>query len=642
MKKKSSGAVGALPAETKAEVVELHTKEKRAYKRLSPLSKFPEPFEGIDVNFCKNPLCRSYGVPKKSIERRGKKGASLISKEEIPPGSYSLTGSSKGFEKSLRCLCCDSYTTLRSNEGLAREVSRLIAYLQEGNKEPSCSNEVCKLHRVPFSKAEGKYVRNGKSKSGTQRYKCLECGKVFSGFKQTVHKTQAKSHKNRDVFMNIMNQMAINRLLETTNIGPQSFYKKLEMIHERCLAFAGFRESKFLDPTFPMGTMYLTTDRQVYSVNWSQRHDRRVIQLNAIATTDLESGYLLAFNLNFDSSLNPEAVEKDAEIEGDNELPNAWRKWARVWLKSDYDASVSEAEKRKATKERMAKAAEAKGKPVESILAVVKGQYVDALSRSDIEGSDLKPRDTGLPKHGMQVHEQYTLQAHFMVLERMLRNADKVRLYADQDSGFRAGFLAAFRERVKNHTAELFYVKIKKDCSAYEKHNAVANAKADLERFAETHGLSLDEAKVASMLHNIIDSERMEFGDRWAVHPLPIAAEPYKSVCWLTPHSEFSKEHVARLFLKATLHPTDTFFEMTRRRIKSAERPINSARSTATWNGYGAYNPKYLAMNLEILRVYYNFCLVSKKDKKTPAMRLGLAKEPIDPWTVLYFAPQNP
>jgi hypothetical protein len=51
---------------------------------------------------------------------------------------------------------------------------------------------------------------------------------------------------------------------------------------------------------------------------------------------------------------------------------------------------------------------------------------------------------------------------------------------------------------------------------------------------------------------------------------------------------------------------------------------------------YGAYNPAILQRYLEIYRTYYNYCLRSK-DKKTPAMRLGLAKAPIDPHAILHF-----
>lgn len=42
---------------------------------------------------------------------------------------------------------------------------------------------------------------------------------------------------------------------------------------------------------------------------------------------------------------------------------------------------------------------------------------------------------------------------------------------------------------------------------------------------------------------------------------------------------------------------------------------------------------------LDLLRLYHNYCLKSRKDKKTPAMHLGLARAPIDLDEVIYFQP---
>jgi hypothetical protein len=68
------------------------------------------------------------------------------------------------------------------------------------------------------------------------------------------------------------------------------------------------------------------------------------------------------------------------------------------------------------------------------------------------------------------------------------------------------------------------------------------------------------------------------------------------------------------------------------------DRTAGRERSPAAemWHGYGAYNPANLGKFLEIYRVYFNCCLTDK-DKKTPAMRLGLADAPIDIHEILYF-----
>jgi len=67
------------------------------------------------------------------------------------------------------------------------------------------------------------------------------------------------------------------------------------------------------------------------------------------------------------------------------------------------------------------------------------------------------------------------------------------------------------------------------------------------------------------------------------------------------------------------------------------ERPIStSSGAWRRWFGYSAYNPDIIVKLLDIFRVYYNYCLTGQ-DKKTPAMRLGLAKGAIAPEDIIYF-----
>jgi len=74
-----------------------------------------------------------------------------------------------------------------------------------------------------------------------------------------------------------------------------------------------------------------------------------------------------------------------------------------------------------------------------------------------------------------------------------------------------------------------------------------------------------------------------------------------------------------------------------RRRLSLLERPIGTASKIGrTWYGYSAYRPENIEKVLTIFRVFYNYCLIGK-DKKTPAMRLGLSRAPIDPQEIIYF-----
>jgi len=73
--------------------------------------------------------------------------------------------------------------------------------------------------------------------------------------------------------------------------------------------------------------------------------------------------------------------------------------------------------------------------------------------------------------------------------------------------------------------------------------------------------------------------------------------------------------------------------------VQLATNPSVSNQTGRKWYGYNAYRPDNLAKILDIFRVFYNYCLVGKKDKKTPAMRLGLSRGPVAPEDLLYFEP---
>ena len=139
--------------------------------------------------------------------------------------------------------------------------------------------------------------------------------------------------------------------------------------------------------------------------------------------------------------------------------------------------------------------------------------------------------------------------------------------------------------------------------------------------------------------------------DRWALHPLSEMREPSKLICWLTdiepqasdPEArEDQLNHHARLHLKASVTEVDRFFMQVRRALTMAERGVVSASSDRRlWFGKNAYNPAVLVKLLEVFRTYFNYCEVGQ-DKKTPAMRMGLARGPVAPEDILYFEPAAP
>lgn len=603
--------------------------------KISPAGfKAPAPFDGINVNFCKNPKCANFGVPESP--NRGRRPSGGL----FQPGDYNLVASGKG-KPILKCMLCGEGMPMRSNQGIQEELTRVMAYLAP-HDGPSCPTEGCAMFSVPAALAGGAYVQRGLTAAGTQRYRCNICKKTFSGTGKST-KRQRMPHKNRDVFALLISQMALRKLAWFTQLDRQTVYSKMAFTYRQCQAFSADRERKLLNG-MALPKLYLATDRQTLLVNWSQRKDRRNIMLHAIATADLKSGYVFGMDLNFDPSLNLADVEAEATKHGDPEKAQAYRRYARLWLQGDYANAVAATAERKAAKK-------PKGAYHDDQLAAdIRDEYVDAGVRDDVEEVVGLGKDEKLPNTGVEVRNQYTVYAHFLMLERMLGHAPKIRCYLDQDSGFRAGFMAAFHKQIKERRADGWFVRVMKETTIDQKDAAVSRAK---KRFQEMQAANptLDRLAV-EVLMTLEEMERMspigQWDDRWLTHPVPNKAEPDKRLCWLTdiglPRGEGDdlvdeQRHAARLYLKGSLHAVDRFFMQVRRGVRLAERPISSATTQGrTWSGYAAYQPRNLAMVLSIYKTAYNYCLTDSTGK-TPAMKLGLAKGPVKLEDVLYFQP---
>lgn len=598
----------------------------------------PAPFEGINVNFCKNPKCNNFGVPERAHRKKRMPGVSP------EPGDYTRVSAGKA-KPQLKCGLCGEIFPVRSNQGVHEELTRLMAYLTKAD-EPSCANEPCTLFDVPLSLAGGMYAQRGKTAAGTQRYRCGACMKTFSGAGKSTKKHRMP-HKNREVFSLLINKVPLRRISAITELNRGSVYQKIEFLHRQCLRFSSDRERRLLEG-HALPKLYLSTDRQTLAVNWNTRENRRNVTLQAIATADLVSGYVFGMDLNFDSGLDVVEIDADAARLGDGTLPQPYRRYARLWLRSDYDASVAESQARQD-----AKKPKRAGAYVEDELnAAITDAYENASVREDVEEVNVVDDDQALPSTGVEVRDQYTVYAHFLMLERLVRHAPKVRCYMDQDSGFRAGFMAAFHTQVKARTADAWFVSVLKEQSIDVKRAAVAKAKRRLEAAISTPNTdgTMPTESEAQLALTLAEMKRMasigKWDDRWLVHPSPTMAEPGKGVCWLTdidtPEAEpqlreNQLNHMARLYLKGSLHSVDRFFMRVRRSLTLAERPYATASSARRmWHGYSAYQPRNLAMVLHIFKVAYNFCLVSDKGV-TPAMKLGLAKGPVALEDIVYF-----
>lgn len=589
--------------------------------------RIPPAAGGIQINFCKNPGCKNFGIPASQEATRG-------SAARVKRNRYTVVASGKNYPH-LRCNGCGEHFPIKSNLGIEEEVRRLGAYLEE-KPGPCCPNEECENREVPVSAGKAHYSSFGTTAIGSPRWKCKACGKTFSAAKTSTHR-QRESHKNKLIFQLLVNRVPIRRICEIAEIGPKALYGKIDFIHAQCLAFAAGRESKL--PETPIERLWLSVDRQDFVANWTQRTDRRNVAFSAVASTDNATGYCFGMHLNFDPDVDAQTAERETRALSDRFKAPPFRKHARVWLPIDYEiAAIKKAAKR----------------PSGSLKGKVENAYLEAEARLDVEAADIPSDKEQLPKKGAQIHAEYTLYGHFIHLKKLVGHAGKIRFFLDQDSGMRAACLGGFADLiVPDHRADAFYVSIAKNMTVDMKRRSVSEAKDKLAAYMDAHPALSEKDALLSMIKDGI-ARNEEFGkwkDRWVAHPQPDMSEPEKLVCFLTDLKDYDSDHLARLILRASLHATDSFFMQVRRRLSPLERPVHSqSNAGGVWNGYAPYNPVQIQKLLDILRVVHNFVLPSeragekpekdakgKKIVKTPATRLGLAKAQVSYEDILYF-----
>lgn len=583
----------------------------RAAKQRSPAS-----YGGIQVNFCKSPVCTNFGV---TIAEKPKASSGT-------PNPYRLSGAGRNFPVA-KCNACGESFPLKSNKGVFEELSRMLAAL-DLPAVASCPVASCSNHQIPVSEGKQFYSAYGLTRSGSQRYLCKGsvdgrvCGKTFAvATKSTIR--QRLTHKNKVVFSALVNKVPIRRIAEFVGISGQTVYDKIDFLHRQCMAFSSSREVLIREKAFER--LYLSVDRQEYLTNWVRRADKRNTVVAAVTTADNASGYVFASHLNFDPSLDPAAVEADAIQAGDDVLQFPYRKYARLWMEADYIAAM---------------ATTARSRSSGSLEKDIESTYASSEQRQDVESPDQPELSEKLPERGMQVHAEYTLYAHFMYLHHLFGNVGKIRFFLDQDSGIRAACLAAFRDEIRSRTADAFYVRISKTMTVDEKRKLKRQSdKAVAKTMTENPGIDRHQATLILMRQRIEAAQAIgKWKDRWVIHPISTMNEPEKALCHLTDFGDYDPDHAAALYNKASLHGVDSFFNRVRRRVAMLERGIKSQSNAGrVWYGYAPYNPVQVQKLLDIFRTVHNYVLLGSKDKKSPAMRLGFAKGTVSFEDIIYF-----
>jgi transposase-like protein len=571
----------------------------------------------IQVNFCKNPQCQNFGIPASTVKQPRGPGAGERSRD-----TYSIAGTSRGTPM-LRCSFCGQYPTIKNNKAIYEELNRFWKPFNS-IAMPTCPSQECPNHHIDIEKGKNNYHLFGRTKAGSIRYRCKACGRTFIT-KSSPTIRHRKPYKNAAIFRLVVNKVPFRRICEVEGITMSTLYRKIDFIHRQCLSFVAERENDL--PAIPFPRLYIGVDGQDYMINWSDADDRRNIIFHAIGSADNTTSYVFGLHLNFDPSLDSDAIESDAIASGDYEVKPAYRKYARLWLRGDYIEAIKKAR------------AQRSGINVGSLKENIAATYEDVIKRDDVEVFDNLDDSLALPKDGMQVRGEYTMYGHFFFLRRLLDSTEKVRFFLDQDSAFRAACLSAFSDRIKEGRCDAFYVRTNTDATIDEKRRILAENRRRMTLMKQLHP-NLKDLDVRLLMIKEKMSQMVNIGrwqDRWVEHPFPNMGEPEKAMCYLTDIHGYDEDHLAWLYNKASLHAIDSFFMQVRRRLSLLERPFSSSANMGRrWFGYSPYKPVMIGKLLDIFRVFYNF-VESGKDKKTPAMRLGLAKGKITVEDIIYY-----
>ncbi len=584
------------------------------------VQRIPEEYEGVQANTCKNPKCKNFGVESPLVNKPNKNSSERQAKSRRDP-LYALSGLAKD-TPGLKCKECGDIIPIKSNEGVFQEKERLGSYLVAN--AICCSNKECDNQFKSVS--DELYYRFG-STGGNQRYQCKSCRKTFSAGNK--RRKQKRSEINRQFYSLIVNKVPINRVCEVLDISPSTYYHKLDWLYQQARGFVREREMK-LFKSFEAPRLFLSTDRQVHISNWVSRDDKRNTELLAIGTADNRSSYVFGLHFNFDPYSNPADIEAETLLLDDYSKKIPFRKHARLWLQRDYEA----AQKKK----------ENKVEPQGSLEGDIGARYLNERRRENIESAEEIDETVKPPVDGVLVHSEYTMYGHFNLLNEMLANVEKVRFYLDQENGIRNALMSGFKQRVFDKTADAFYVSVAKEMTINQKEKMIADCYMQIKNTMGANYRSLSKREKDAVLVEMIIAEMgklksiSDSKELWLQYPLATKSEPEKKVAVLTDISHLSLEHQANLYRNSSLHGIDRFFMQARRRISLYERGIGSgANARRNWYGYSAYRPEQLIKLAELFRLFYNFINNRTKDKKTPAMRLGLAKGPVSYEKIIYF-----
>jgi transposase-like protein len=484
----------------------------------------------------------------------------------------------------------------KNNQAIVEDYTRLRRLQRSGAAGTSCGRETCSSHGKSVNDRPELYRKTGRTSAGHQRYGCKRCLSTFTvGHPARNHRRQSKSGQ---VLKLLVHGTSLSKISEIADLSPRDVYRKLDFIYERVREFTAHREGDLRSADWERYGRRFATDSQTLTLNWPNRKKRASVAVQHLCTAHANSGYIVLGHLQFDPAGDMEQIEIDMAINGDLAKDRCWRRHGRLWTKSEFKAYLD---------------------------LITADVQLDPEIAPDVDLGLQLPHEGGLVRHDIQ---QY---AHALMLRRMVsKSASRFYFVQDGDAGLSKAFLAAFAPEVQAGRVDVATVAFDKYLVNDVREALYAQGRRELRNDLglTTHELdSLPEMvfneEIDRAIVNRLPGHKIGAPFAWPYHT---KSEPSRIVDLKTDRPSLSSERYARLMRLATLRSVDSYFHKIRSNVRPASRPVSTPSGNGrTWDRYFLYRPEMLVKIIEIYRFHHNW-MGTRQTKRTPAMKLGLAK----------------
>ena len=230
--------------------------------------RLPDPCDGVDVNFCRNPHCGSYGVHPDPFKRQGQS----VNPADPPHGSVE-GGKDKEF---FKCPECNTTSHLKNNTAIVEEYRRLNRLQTTIPAAAACKTQGCFAHGMSVDDHLEFYWRFGSTAKGDPRWRCKLCKSTFSSGRPA--RRQRRSDKNRLIFQMFCNDLSPAKISKIAEISYRYLYKRIDFFHDQIRGFTAERQDLSLLDLEAVGSRF-ATDSQTLSINWPTRRERTPVMV---------------------------------------------------------------------------------------------------------------------------------------------------------------------------------------------------------------------------------------------------------------------------------------------------------------------------------------------------------------------------